>query len=273
MLLVADAGAMPIADASIDLILTSPPYNANILYDDYNDDLPWEEYWERAAVWAIEMFRISCPGGHAVINMSLDVRRKNHQRPKPSAKRERVHNLCLHWIDKMQEAGFEYRGMHIWFKAESEDKFFRHSPRIGTYDTPAILNSGEGVFVFLNPEKSLLRRPNEVKKEYENNRQLMVMDAANIWFLPFTSEATDRKWHPCPWPRELAEKAIRLYSRQGDVVLDPFAGSAIVPATANDMGRAGIGFDLSIATIQRCMGEDTVCKIEPTKKPKQGGLF
>jgi DNA modification methylase len=56
-------------------------------------------------------------------------------------------------------------------------------------------------------------------------------------------EAQDEK-HICPLQLDLVERAIRLWTNPGDVVLDPFAGIGSVPFKAVEMGRRGVGFEL-----------------------------
>lgn len=51
--------------------------------------------------------------------------------------------------------------------------------------------------------------------------------------------------HVCPLPLDMTERIIRLYSNEGDVVLDPFAGLFTVPYKAIEMGRQGLGFELN----------------------------
>ena len=58
-------------EGSIDLIVTSPPYNANIKYDEYNDGLSMEEYWDFTINWLSEAFRVLKDDGRVAINVVL----------------------------------------------------------------------------------------------------------------------------------------------------------------------------------------------------------
>lgn len=51
--------------------------------------------------------------------------------------------------------------------------------------------------------------------------------------------------HICPLPFDIVERTIRLYSNEGDLVLDPFAGLFTVPVTAMKLGRIGYGIELN----------------------------
>ncbi|MGH2690327.1 MAG: DNA-methyltransferase, partial [Actinomycetota bacterium] len=65
----------------------------------------------------------------------------------------------------------------------------------------------------------------------------------NVWRMPCAPRST----HPAPFPAELARRAILLSTWPGDVVLDVFSGSGTTIGVARDLGRVGIGVDLSAA--------------------------
>ncbi len=56
-----------IEDNSIDLVLTSPPYNVGIEYDEYNDNIPIKEYWEWTSEWMKECHRALKQDGRMAI--------------------------------------------------------------------------------------------------------------------------------------------------------------------------------------------------------------
>ena len=61
-------GLKKIDDNSVDLILTSPPYNIGIDYDTYDDNRPWDEYYAWCEEWLKECFRVLKHDGRIVIN-------------------------------------------------------------------------------------------------------------------------------------------------------------------------------------------------------------
>ncbi|MCX7037916.1 MAG: site-specific DNA-methyltransferase, partial [Spirochaetes bacterium] len=72
----------------------------------------------------------------------------------------------------------------------------------------------------------------------------------NIWRFPLRPQGAWRgrreEWrHSCPFPTELVARIIELTTDKGDCVLDPFAGSGVVPATAAAMGRHFLGVELN----------------------------
>ena len=72
---------------------------------------------------------------------------------------------------------------------------------------------------------------------------------SDIWSFPIPVQGTWRRrllnhFHVCPFPARLVERMILLSTQQGDIVLDPFAGSGVVLATAESLGRRYVGFDV-----------------------------
>jgi len=63
----------------------------------------------------------------------------------------------------------------------------------------------------------------------------------DVWEIP--AESAQRVGHPAPFPVELPERLIRLYTYKGDVVLDPFLGSGSTLVAAAKTGRRGVGYD------------------------------
>lgn len=76
----------------------------------------------------------------------------------------------------------------------------------------------------------------------------------NVWQIPVRTQGTWRKPsgldHHCPFPTELVARIIELTTDPGDVVLDPFAGSGVVLAVAEAMGRQFVGCEVNPAYIE-----------------------
>ena len=63
---------MPIPAASIDLIVTSPPYNVDIYYNSHKDDVSYQEYLEFTAQWIKKCFVLAREDGRFCLNIPLD---------------------------------------------------------------------------------------------------------------------------------------------------------------------------------------------------------
>ncbi len=75
-----------------------------------------------------------------------------------------------------------------------------------------------------------------------------------VWNIDSIQKVKD---HPCEWPEELPKRLIRLFSFEGDTVLDPFLGSGVAVKVARELKRIGIGYEREVkykAAIMRKLG-------------------
>jgi DNA modification methylase len=95
----------------------------------------------------------------------------------------------------------------------------------------------------------MFRKPGGYRKPTSAKRLLSVISAENYqsWFQQIWTGLTgaSTKDHPAPYPVELAERLIRMFSFVGDVVVDPFSGSGTNSIAAARTGRNSIGFEIS----------------------------
>ena len=81
------------------------------------------------------------------------------------------------------------------------------------------------------------------KGELDLSAEEFMESTLSVWNIQ--PESARKVGHPAPFPLELAERVVKLYSYVGDVVLDPFAGSGTTCAAAKRLGRHYAGFDIS----------------------------
>ncbi len=142
-----DSRGIPIRDRSVDLVLTSPPYNCGCFYDEkWNDSMDMSDYWCEVDSWCDEFYRVSKPMGFAVINVAIDIKKKERRR-NPHRTRVPVEPIALPWIEKMKISGWDYRGSHLWHKFHDPENVYYHTPRNGTHKMPAISGAGTTVVV------------------------------------------------------------------------------------------------------------------------------
>jgi DNA modification methylase len=95
----------------------------------------------------------------------------------------------------------------------------------------------------------MFRKPGGYRKPTSAKRLLSIISAENYqsWFQQIWTGLTgaSTKDHPAPYPVELAERLIRMFSFAGDVVIDPFSGSGTNAIAAARTGRHSIGFEIS----------------------------
>lgn len=209
-------------EASVHLMVTSPPYNASKVYD---QDLSLDEYINLLRnVWQ-ETHRVLVPGGRACINVA-NLGRKPY--------------LPIHAyiIEQMVDIGFLMRGEIIWNKASSASQ----STAWGSWQSaanPVLRDVHEYILVF---SKDTFSRKGE-NKESTIGRDEFLEWTKSIWTFPAVS--AKKIGHPAPYPEELPHRLIQLYTFKGDIVLDPFAGSGTTGLVAAKDDRHHIGYDVN----------------------------
>lgn len=263
----ADARHLPIRDESVHLIVTSPPYNAGIRYDGFDDWSPFEDWWYGLIEPAVrECFRVLASGGRLCLNLPNVVRTDSKpMRVSSGASRttrraigERVRKtrsgntwrvsagdwpimLAQHVWPLLEDVGFLPREQLTWLKATHEQDITTNSTAWGTYQSaqnPVLRATVEPVFIA--SKGSYSREPGRSDLTGDEFKAW----TRNAWAIP-SPRLLEQGGHPAPFPRELPRRLIKLYSYVGDVVLDPFVGSGTTIRADRDAGRHGIGLDLS----------------------------
>jgi len=80
------------------------------------------------------------------------------------------------------------------------------------------------------------------------SREEMQLWMRSVW--SDLSGSSTKNGHPAPYPTELAERLIRMFSFAGDTVLDPFVGTGSTSIAALNTGRNSIGSDVEIAYLE-----------------------
>jgi site-specific DNA-methyltransferase (adenine-specific) len=212
-----------VPDGSVQLIVTSPPYNVGKEYNAYNDTVEFKEYKEFLyRVWT-ECKRKLCTGGRIAVNVAGTFR-------SPYIPMETV------VTNQLNELGLLMRGVIYWNKGSSVGV----STAWGSWRQPnAILRDvGEFIVVFCKDEYKL-----------SNGNRVSTITAdqfteytKSMW--DFQAADSRREGHPAPFPEELPKRLIQLYTYLGDTVLDPFVGTGTTCKVAKAWGRKSIGYEV-----------------------------
>jgi site-specific DNA-methyltransferase (adenine-specific) len=208
-------------DNCVHLMVTSPPYNVG---KEYDDDLTLDEYRAfLSRVWD-EVYRVLAPGGRVCLNVA-NLGRKPY--------------IPLHafMAEDLLNAGFLMRGEVIWNKASAAGT----STAWGSWQSaknPTLRDVHEYILIF--SKGSYSRRPGE--KRSTISKEEFLEYTKSVW--AFGSESAKKIGHPAPYPVELPARCIKLYTFEGDVVLDPFMGSGTTAIAAKTLKRSYVGYEV-----------------------------
>jgi len=211
---------------SVDIIITSPPYNFEMKYDNYKDKKGWNKYFEFLnSVWK-ECHRVLKKGGRICINVQ----------PLFSEYIPSHHIISKQLLD----LGFLWKTEILWDKHNYNAKYTAW----GSWKSPSmpyLKYTWEFIEVFCKESQ---------KKEKTNGEETdLTGDEFKKWVYAKWDIAPEKNMkeaeHPAMFPEEIPRRLIKLFSYINDIVLDPFNGVGTTTAVAKKLSRHFIGVDIS----------------------------
>jgi site-specific DNA-methyltransferase (adenine-specific) len=222
-----------VARNSIDLIVTSPPYNVEIQYASHDDKLLYKEYLEFSRKWLRKCHQWLKPDGRLCLNIPLDKNKGGQQ------------SVGADLTTIAKRIGYRYHATIIW----NEGNISRRTAW-GSWmsaSAPYVIAPVELIVVFCKKDWKKVR----TGAESDITRNEFMEWTNGLW--TFSGESKKRVGHPAPYPVELPRRCIKLFSFVGDTVLDPFLGSGttLVAASRNDRCAIGIEIDEGYCRVAR----------------------
>lgn len=260
---------------SVHLVVTSPPYWTLKEYRESEGQMgsinDYEHFLsELEKVWQ-HCFRALVPGGRLICVVG-DVclsRRKNNGRHTVVPLHASIQEQC-------RRIGFDNLAPIIWYKiSNAVYEVENGSSFLGKPYEPNAVIKNDVEFILMQ------RKPGGYRSPSVHTRVLSVISAENYqkWFQQIWNGVTgaSTREHPAPYPMELAERLVRMFSFVGDTVLDPFMGTGTTTVAAARWGRNSIGievdehyFSLAQRRISTATGDlfgtATVQVVEPARK-------
>ena len=215
-----------IEDNSIALMVTSPPYNVGM---EYEKKLNFSDYLNFLNdVWTTAKEKL-IPGGRFAINIANTGR--NPYIP-----------LASHITQQLLNIGMVPEGEIIWQKPVANS---HGSCAWGSWlmpSNPILEDRHEYILIFRKDERR--RKLDKILPDIKEKSRLDKDDFLNLRSSTWQIRPAPANGHPCPFPEELPNRLIRLYTFCGDVVLDPFMGRGTTAIEAATLDRHYVGYEI-----------------------------
>jgi site-specific DNA-methyltransferase (adenine-specific) len=229
--------------SSIDLIITSPPYNVNIKYSAHDDEMPYSEYLKFSREWMSKCYDLAKDDGRFCLNIPLDKNKGGQQ------------SVCADLTTIAKKVGWKYHSTIIW----NEQNISRRTAW-GSWlsaSAPYVIAPVEVIVILYKKrwkKESGSKTSDISKKEFQEWTN-------GVW--NFSGESKRKVGHPAPFPVELPKRCTKLFSFVGDVILDPFLGSGSTLVACSQTGRKGIGVEI----------DQGYCEIAKKRVVKEGKIY
>ena len=229
-----------LADNSVHLVVTSPPYWNLKRYNEHPDQLGHIQDYEKflgelEKVWK-HIFRILVPGGRLVcVTGDVCVARRSYGRHLVFPLHADICVMC-------RKMGFDNLNPIIWHKiANASYEINNGSKFLGKPYEPNAIIKNDMEFILMQRKPGGYRTPTlDQRRTSKIEKTDFNQWFQQIWDIPGAST----KKHPAPFPLELALRLVKMFSFEGDVVLDPFCGSGTTMLAALKAKRNSIGIEV-----------------------------
>lgn len=229
-----------IGDESVHLVVTSPPYWNLKKYNDAPGQLGHIEDYEAflselEKVWR-HCLRVLVPGGRLVCVVGdVCVARKAFGRHLVFPLHADICVIC-------RRLGFDNLNPIVWHKiANASYEVENGSKFLGKPYEPNAIIKNDIEFILMQRKPGGYRRPTESQREASR----IPKAEFDRWFRQVWSiTGASTREHPAPYPFELANRLVRMFSFRGDTVLDPFCGTGTTLVAAMRSGRNSVGVEI-----------------------------
>lgn len=233
-------GLSQLPAGSIDLVFADPPFNIGYHYDNYDDNLAGDEYVQWCGRWISEVHRVLKSDG----TFWLAIGDEYAAELKLAA--QSVGFTCRNWVIWYYTFGVHCK--HKFTRSHAHLFYFVRDPNRFTFNRDEIAVPSARQLVYGDkradprgrvPDDTWILRPQDVPESFSSEE--------DTWYFSRVAGTFKERagFHGCQMPEQLLGRIIRCCSQPGEIVLDPFAGSASTLVVAKKLAREFVGFELS----------------------------
>ena len=216
-----------LSKSSVELTVTSPPYNVGKEYDgsQESDSIDYKDYLNFTEKWLSNCYHWTKSTGRLCVNVSLD---KNRNGKQP---------ISADVTKVAMDVGWKYHATIVWNEGNISRRTAWGSWKSAS--APHVIAPVETIIVLYKDEWKRLRQ----------GMSDITADEFKEWVFgmwSFNGESGKRIGHEAPFPRELPKRCIKLFSFEGDIVLDPFVGSGTTMIESINNNRIAVGIEKEI---------------------------
>ncbi len=248
-------------EGSVDLAFADPPFNIGYEYDVYRDKKERQSYLDWSSDWIASVYRVLKSTGTFWLAIGDEYAAE------------------LKLIS--QEIGFHPRSWVIWYytfgvncktkltRSHAHLFYFVKDPTTFTFRADALENRIPSArqLVYADARANPLGRlPDDTWVLRPQDLSDCFTSAEDTWYLPRVAGTFKERagFHGCQMPEQLLGRIVRLCSNEGELVFDPFSGSATTVTVAKKLGRRFLGLELSPEYVKRgCDRLDSACVGDP----------
>ena len=247
-------GMKQLADGFVDLVFADPPFNIGYHYDVYQDTLEDNEYLGWSRQWMEEVIRVLKDDG----SFWLAIGDEYAAEMKVLMQRT-LGMTCRSWVIWYYTFGvncqkkFNRSHAHLFQMVKDPDNF--------TFNADAIRVPSARQLVYGDkranprgrlPDDTWILRPQDLPEGFQPDD--------DTWYFPRVAGTFKERsgFHGCQMPEQLLGRIIRISSNEGELVLDPFAGSGTTLAAACKLQRKYLGYEIStdyVKAIRQRLGD------------------
>jgi site-specific DNA-methyltransferase (adenine-specific) len=226
-------------EGCVDLAFADPPFNIGYEYDTYDDRRSRDDYLAWTQKWLAAVRRVLSPTGSFYVAIG------DEYAAELKVRLDALGLTMRNWI--VWHYTFGVHCTRKFNRSHAHIFYYVADPRRFHFDADAVRVPSARQTTYADrranpagkvPDATWVLRPQEDERYFKPD--------TDTWYVPrVCGTFKERTGHPCQMPEAVLERIIRVSSRPGQLVLDPFAGSGTTLATARRLGRRYLGIELS----------------------------